>query len=46
MFELDQFCIDAIAYINDNCHPMLYEDLDGVSNGGDNIRYGFPGNGL
>jgi len=24
----------------------MYEDLDGVSNGGDNIRYGFPGNGL
>jgi len=45
MIELDQPCLDAIDYINDNYHPM-YEDLDGVSNGGDNIRYGFPGNGL
>jgi len=43
MIELDQPCLDAIDFINGNYHPF-YEDLDGVSNGGDNIRYGFPGN--
>jgi len=45
MIDMDQPCLDAIDFINDNYHPM-FEELTGVSNGGDNIRYGFPGNGL
>jgi len=45
LIELDQPCLDAIDDIKDNYHPR-YRDLVGVSNGGDNIRYGFPGNGL
>jgi len=45
MIELDKPCVDVIDVNNDNYHPM-YEDLDGISNGRDNIRYGFPGNGL
>jgi len=39
VIELDQPCLDANDYINDNYHPM-YEDLDGVSNDGDNNQYG------
>jgi len=40
MIELDKPCLDAINYISGNYHPM-YKDLDGDSNGGDSIRYGF-----
>jgi len=40
MITLDKPCLDAMVSINDNYHP-IYEVLESVSNGGDNIGHGF-----
>ena len=45
MVQLDEGSMKAIDYIN-NHHSPKYSDLNNVSNGGDNIRFAGPGNGL
>jgi len=39
--HLNEDSVKAVDFINSNYHPY-YEDLAGVSNGGDNIKYGPP----
>jgi len=45
MLELNEGSMGAIDYINAHHAPKV-SDLEGVTNGGDNIRYGAPGNNL
>jgi len=45
ILELNSASMGAVDYINAHDAPKV-TDLEGVSNGGDNIWYGSPGNGL
>jgi len=45
MLELNVGSMSAIDYINEH-HCPKFKDLQSVTNGGDNIRYGSPGNNL
>jgi len=45
MLELNEGSMGALDYINEHHAPKV-SDLKGVTNGGDNIRYGHPGNNL